>query len=108
LSIILAHRFDLLGSGWVEVKRAGFKEQGLSNVVPQAALSESERIWKCIDASYSPIDWQLDFKSGHRWSEQEWYQAVRVAPVAGADIKVPWELARCQHLPQMALVALSR
>jgi hypothetical protein len=66
---ILAHRFDLLGSGQTEL--AG------------------------------EIDWQLDFKSGRRWANAH----ISLLPTVledDSDIKVPWELARCQHLPLLA------
>ncbi len=44
------------------------------------------------------IDWQLDFKSGHRWNEKAFYIDIQPAPFPGGyDIKVPWELSRCQH-----------
>ena len=44
------------------------------------------------------IDWHVDFKTGHRWDPRQYYADVRPAsyPV-GYDIKVPWELSRCQH-----------
>ncbi len=66
---ILAHRFELLGSGPTE-----------------------------LGAS---IDWQRDFKSGRRWPD---VHISRVPTVlgGGSDIKVPWELSRCQHLPLLA------
>ena len=43
----------------------------------------------------NPIDWQVDFKSGARW-KKVFYRDL-ITP-KGADIKVPWELSRCQHL----------
>ena len=43
----------------------------------------------------NPIDWHIDFKSGQRW-EKKYYNEI--AFIEGADIKVPWELSRCQHL----------
>ena len=66
---ILAHRFELLGSG--------AKDLGPT------------------------LDWQLDFKSGRRWPD---VHISRVPTVlgGGSDIKVPWELSRCQHLPLLA------
>ena len=117
----LAHRFDLLGSGWVEVKH-GMNCRGLEGYVYEigsaatvdsggnwltdrinsANLSESQRIWRFVDEDYTPIDWHLDFKSGYRWSERAWYLDVKYGHTPGADIKVPWELARMQHLPQLA------
>lgn len=42
-----------------------------------------------------PVDWHIDFKSGFRW-EKRYYREL--AGKKGADIKVPWELSRCQHL----------
>lgn len=45
----------------------------------------------------NPIDWHLDFKTGHRW-KMRYYAFIRPAPSPGGyDIKVPWELSRCQH-----------
>ena len=42
-----------------------------------------------------PIDWHCDFKSQVRW-EKKYYREI--GRKNGADIKVPWELSRCQHL----------
>jgi uncharacterized heparinase superfamily protein len=45
-----------------------------------------------------PIDWHSDFKSGFRWNPQQYYADIRPAPYPGDyDLKVPWELSRCQH-----------
>eukprot|EP00913_Durusdinium_trenchii_P013404 g12585.t1 len=118
------HEFNLLGSGWVNV-RHGIACAGLNgHRFPAAAdvavdkdgtwltgrlsepnLARSRTIWKQVDDGYMPIDWQLDFKSGYRWSESTWYRDIPLGHLSGVDIKVPWELARMQHLPQMALAA---
>ncbi|MFN0305907.1 MAG: heparinase II/III family protein [Burkholderiales bacterium] len=123
----VAHRFDLLGSGWVQV-RHGMRTRGIAGchfdrgvaVTPDthgrwlqdrinpSNVSEAMRIWSLVDAGYQPIDWQVDFKSGFRWSECS--LSVDIVPgraPRGADIKVPWELARSQHLPQLALAYLA-
>lgn len=117
----LAHRFDLLGSGWVRV-RHGMRCRGLSSVrfeshapasadtaglwlgerINAANLESSRGIWRLVDHGYVPIDWHLDFKSGYRWSESTWYRDIRFGDLRGADVKVPWELARMQHLPRLA------
>ncbi len=114
----LSHHFDLLGSGWVQV-RHGMKCRGVEGYVydvgltvkpdkdghwlegriNKANLTESKCIWRLIDEDYIPIDWHLDFKSGYRWSEDIWYRDVPYGHKPGVDIKVPWELARMQHLP---------
>jgi hypothetical protein len=76
----------------------------LADRIDPVNLAESRKIWGLVDQSYEPIDWQRDFKSGYRWSESQWYLDVEIPGDApGSDIKVPWELARCQHLPQLAL-----
>jgi len=45
------------------------------------------------------IDWHLDFKSGFRWNPKEYYPATgkHVTLDDDSDVKVPWELSRCQH-----------
>jgi len=133
--LLVGHRFDLLGSGWSCVYRnmhyRGRKShldyllqpivmrhegQWLSQMLNRSNILQSRRIWRLVDSDYIPIDWQLDFKSGYRWSERTWYKNIRYGHKLGVDVKVPWELARMQHLPQLALafwadatqVALSR
>jgi len=61
-----AHRFDILGSGPVELG--------------------------------AEIDWHRDFKSGFRWAPDYCGDLVLVDLSNDADVKVPWELSRGQHL----------
>jgi hypothetical protein len=118
----IEHRFNLLGSGWVTVAH-GVRCAGIEGVAyPQAPAVVSDRegawlarrvnaenvaaaqsVWRLVDESYTPIDWQLDFKSGYRWREDIWHGDIRFGDAPGADVKVPWELARMQHLPALAL-----
>lgn len=121
----LNHRFNLLGSGWVQVSHGaqckGLAERKYSSgpkIKPDAEgiwlddrinrtnLAEAKRIWRLVDKEYQPIDWQLDFKSGYRWNEKTYFQDIRYGQ-PGVDVKVPWELARMQHLPQLALAHFS-
>ena len=118
--LILAHQFDLLGSGWVRVGHdircrgmEGYRYEMGSNVevdheghwlegrVNLANLKQSQYIWRLVSPNYLPIDWHLDFKSGYRWAEDLWYLDVPHGHKPGVDIKVPWELGRMQHLPQL-------
>jgi len=69
--------FDLLGSGW--------------------------RPFTATTAPGSPIDWHTDLVSGHRWDASTWHTDIDRAPGHGIDVKLPWELGRLQHLPQLAL-----
>lgn len=117
----LSHCFDLLGSGWVTVRHGmicngmeSHRYQMGTTVTPDADgfwlapyinaanLKESQRVWRLISSRYVPIDWQIDFKSGFRWSEKDWYKGipfVHAGHKPGVDVKVPWELSRMQHLP---------
>jgi hypothetical protein len=118
----LANRFDLLGSGWRHVHHgaaclgleghrfpdgptviADSEGHWLAGRINAANLSESQRLWRLVRQPYVPIDWQLDFKSGYRWSERTHFLDVRYGHALGADVKVPWELARMQHLPRLAI-----
>jgi hypothetical protein len=118
----LAHRFDVLGSGYVEIHHGlhcrGFEGNAysatavpsadpegywLARIINTSNLAEARKIWVLVDAAYKPIDWQLDVRSGYRWSESCWYQRIRFGHLPGVDVKVPWELARMQHLPVLAL-----
>lgn len=121
----LAHEFSLLGSRRMTVAH-GVACEGVEGhvyppgpaVVPdptgawlagrvtRANAPEAQRIWRLVSPGYPPIDWQLDFKSGYRWSERTWYRDVPYGHLPGVDVKVPWELARCQHLPELAKVAV--
>lgn len=117
----LLHRFDLLGSGWVEIYH-GVSCRGLEScrfepefhAVPdkggewligrinRANLAEAQRVWKLLESDYQPIDWHLDFKSGYRWCEDTWYVDIEYGHLRGVDVKAPRELARMQHTPQLA------
>ena len=119
--LYLNHTFDLLGSGWVQV-RHGMNCRGLESyrysmgpahkIDPQGTWLKrrvnasnktySKKIWRMVSHEYTPIDWQLDFKSGYRWQEKKPASYCSPAPLPGVDIKVPWELSRMQHLPQLA------
>jgi hypothetical protein len=112
--------FDLLGSGWLNV-RYGMTCPGIEGTayepgeavtpdpdgawlagrINEANLAESQRIWRFVDRAYRPIDWQVDFRSGFIWGEKIWSKDIRIGTARWADIKVPWELARMQHLPTL-------
>jgi Heparinase II/III-like protein/Heparinase II/III N-terminus len=66
---VAEHRFDLLGSGPVELG--------------------------------DEIDWSRDFKSSRRWPLRH-SLLIQAFFFDDSDIKVPWELSRCQHLPLLA------
>lgn len=44
------------------------------------------------------IQWHTDFKTGYHWDPHVYYLDIHYAPSPGGfDIKLPWELSRCQH-----------
>ena len=116
-----AHKFDLLGSGWRKVYY-GITALGvegnvyssseaiivdrdgdwLSGKIQSVNLHYAKKVWTLIDADYEPIPWQMDFKSGYAWSAKTWYTEIAYGYLPGVDVKVPWELARMQHLPMFA------
>lgn len=74
---IISHTFDLLGSG----------PQNLS--------------LQASSGGYQPINWHSDFKSGFTWDKNTYYKDIRYGWQPGVDIKIPWELSRCQHFPTL-------
>jgi hypothetical protein len=118
---ICNHEFDLLGSGYVKIYY-GMVCKGLNNysytsdtiinttsnlfinkVVNKSNRSYSKYLFDLIDKNYQLIDWQIDFKSGYRWNSKTLSKNIIFGNLLGVDIKVPWELSRLQHLPQLAL-----
>ena len=122
----LQHRFDLLGSGWVSPiygyeahgflgarypsrapKAPGRGGTGLTAIVNRSNVARAGQIWRLLSGDgYAPIDWQLDFRSGYRWTARRPATLLPMPIDSGADVKVPWELGRLQHLPQLALCAI--
>jgi len=48
------------------------------------------------------IDWHIDFISGYQFDSKKYYFWIKPASYPGGyDIKVPWELSRCQHFIQL-------
>ena len=110
---IISHEFDLLGSNKITVeygmKCNGFNANNYENNVLCSNINaknkdSSSNILKNIKGEYEFIDWQLDFKSGYRWKENKHSLQNKIGKAEGADVKVPWELARLEHLPRLALL----
>ena len=98
------HEFDLLGSGW-----RCFNRPNAFPALPPACCRYSRKLRSKISADYHLIYWEHDIKSGHHWSSvsPSYWHILTVSKLReGADIKIPWELARLQHLPQLAACAV--
>jgi hypothetical protein len=118
LPLYLEHRFNLLGSGWVKVAYgetyAGFgpHRYGPGSALPSdwrdaghafaAHRTRTRELLAMMTPGYVPLDWQVDFKSGWRWDAHALGLASPIGHRPGVDIKLPWELARLQHLPALA------
>jgi len=48
------------------------------------------------------LPWHEDVLTGYRWDPDVFYRRIPI-PYGLADIKVPWELSRCQHLPVLGM-----
>jgi len=106
------HFFDILGSGWTQVsfgkKYTGFEGNNYSDNTKIIRINRSNRTYskklnKKIDSNYNLIDWQVDIKSGYRWSESTHYKFIKFGHLPGVDVKLPWELARMHHLVHLAI-----
>src|SRR5882672_4814497 len=121
--LYLSHHVDLLGSGWVKVAHgetyAGFLghrygpfqavspahwRSELADQLPAAGRNRALELLGMIDdPHYHPIDWHVDFKSGHRWNPSLWGRNISFESGPGVDFKTPLELARMHHLSHLAL-----
>lgn len=50
--------------------------------------------------------WSCDFYSGYKWKNNRYFRKTILRPGFGADIKVPWESARCHHIVSFAFAYL--
>ena len=104
----LKHEFNFLGTGWYIV-RMEIKEKRRDEMISKRCRSQNKKVASNIvdiissySIEYDFIDWQVDFSNRYSWDEKKLSKELNYK--RGADIKIPWELGRCQHLPQMALL----
>ncbi len=67
--------------------------------------SETDAVMSAAeDAVTMNVDalWHTDPQSGHTWDPKAYFKDIHYADTPGADIKVPWELSRCQHFVTLA------
>ncbi|HEX3865939.1 MAG TPA: heparinase II/III family protein, partial [Gemmatimonadaceae bacterium] len=101
---MLDHRFALLGaratdvSASLETNHGGGTAGGIDAARAKRFRDLTTELPAEHVGRYRVIEWHSDFTSGYRWDPAAYYLDVRVAPVAGADIKIPRELSRFQHV----------
>lgn len=54
--------------------------------------------------SITSDNWNLDFVSGYIWNNDYFQNIVTVDKSNNADVKIPWELSRLQHLSRIACI----
>jgi hypothetical protein len=95
----LLHNFNLLGSNKSNLDLKKKMKINFRNKLV------SEKIRKNLDYHYKPLDWQRDFKSNYRWDEKKLSKKIKFLDIPKTDVKIPWEFARMQHIPQLAIYA---
>ena len=111
---------NFFGLGWFSYRKnipPGTVEW-IETVVPKSHVSKSKRLLR--EQALFHLDqekklgrpelviageWHLDFKSGIKFSSQDWHGDVRIRYGLDADVKVPWEIGRMQHLLPAAILA---
>lgn len=96
------HYFDILGSGWRQWNIA----ETFTNKVNRSNRRYSAYLKKQLSPSYLSINWNTDIRYGFSWDSSTWSRFIQPAKPLGVDIKIPWEIARMQHLPFIALFDL--
>jgi len=90
---VMAHRFRLLGV--------------VADCSAERNAGQPRKVGLPPQTGYRRIDWHKAFGTGYRWprtcSRQSAFREYAGHP--GADIKWPWELSRCQHLPLLAVAS---
>lgn len=98
----LSHRFDILGSGWVNAsqKTENTKQLTHNSITHNKFLLNLEK-------GYTPICWNKDLKTGYEFSIDTIYKAGLVEGLPKqVDIKVCWDLARMHHLVLLSIFSL--
>lgn len=81
----MKHEYNFLGLGWKNWSKN----------------SESSYV------GYKKIAWYTDIKSGYVFENPNVNSGFLKNIPQGTDVKIPWELARMQHWPQLALYGLN-
>ena len=124
LEEILRHEFDLLGCNHIQqgyfdnapginhityhslkIETPFIEADWLTQIITEKNVDIAKKIYQLIpNKEYRPIDWQKDYKSGYRWNGKTYYLEATKGTPLGADIKIPWEMSRFYHLPELAII----
>src|SRR5690606_26564694 len=93
----LKHSYKVLSSNFQNANSDKSINEIQKNFNPKL-VPFSSKCYNLISDNYALINWQKDINNGYEW-QWNWYKNIRYGNNNGADIKVPWELGRMQHLP---------
>ena len=88
------HEFDILGSGWIDFN--------LDASLTDQICFEATSLFNILNPDYRRINWWLEPKKQYIFSAVIPSEKIPIIENKGLDIKYPWELSRCQHLPYLA------
>lgn len=98
-NLILQHKFNLLGSGWIDRNFQQNRDEILCKI-PKFWREKSETITTKLDnVNFHFINFWNDPVNNYQW-EPAFYKNLK--PIEGAEIKQSWEFGRMQHLPILA------
>lgn len=103
------HEFNLLGTGWLKWQSGnnilGFMGIKYNSTIPE--LKSNCLIKTMTSNEYIPIAWNFDVKTGYEFTSQYFNSDLISRLPDGVDIKVPWEIGRMYHWPQLAIIAIN-
>jgi len=97
---VLDHNFKLLSDNVSNLNKVD-SYNSLQSKFPKSLIPMTTQCFNLISDDYKLIDWQSDFNNNYNWP-MEWSKNISYGNNIGSDIKVPWELGRLQHLPNLA------
>lgn len=96
------HIFNILGSGPKRIEQKHNISLDQIQRINSFDLSLILKEIKRINPMYKLLEWQEDFKNNYLFDILQKSELIQIEDSKGYDIKIPWELARCQHLPFLA------
>ncbi len=103
LDQFFAHEYNFLSDRFIPRNRKEIPDNPVNAFVNESNRDESNRLFGLIDRDYKLINWQSDHAAGIEWDSRAHISEISYGKNS-ADIKVPWELGRFQHLlPYMLL-----
>ena len=94
---IFNHKLNIFSEEYFDLNIKNIKNIKKSNKF----LQMCEELPLDVINNYKPINWHSDFKSGYCWDDQLLYLDIPLVPHAKADIKIPRELSRFQHIGEI-------